>query len=685
MICVAPASERPEGDAGQTRPSNQVASQTRPPIFVAATLQVQQAELPQWLRDADQRIQRQFEATTSTFREAFRARNQLRGALIDRETERSILVAFDALERGLHSELDAIRNSGAWTAEIREGAPAEVIARWVFNTKSLVRDVVARIVQGENEPPTFNEAIVAAVRDRLRAIRGGPSRGGEGYGPVYVDYFKMSSVGSSGEPYLAIVIDRQSPVQVQFIEPVNVAPFTREIKAAEDTFRAGDRNRFDYGGGESRSIIELSDIRRRLISPLRINGGNIDRYSRWLLSPSAATWLVPFSALPEEDGNYAILRREVSYVVSARDLIATAARPAQRPSVVVAGPSFDARVSPGSFPDKLAGRADARPFNSNGMFDHVAACLNDSSIFPSIALGLLGSDSFSAVASTGLFFRRGQRCRCFGCSSSGICGGVLRGPRIHGPPGTFGVDDPAAAGRFPTAFKALNEALELGEQLAARLNLRPTDPTVLFEEEATEAAFIRAMGRESSTDEQSAVVICTHGFYIPFKTPAPSRTPRLEDPLLYCGVALAGYNRVGPQLPSIGNSNATVIPRESDGVLLGREIVGMPGIAGRPLIFLIACEAGVGSIEGGQLGSLRHAFTLGGAQTIVATSWQVPVNESIQLSNLFFENWRDGHDVYEALHLAQKTLIEQLGVSADTGRSAHPYLWSGFSATGIHP
>jgi CHAT domain-containing protein len=193
--------------------------------------------------------------------------------------------------------------------------------------------------------------------------------------------------------------------------------------------------------------------------------------------------------------------------------------------------------------------------------------------------------------------------------------------------------------------------------------------------DASEPGIRKALPLPAQADPASAVVICTHGFFIPPRTTAQG----YADPLSHCGIALAGANRSVPglflKLPGA----------ENDGVLLGREIVRSPGVNGRTLIFLIACESGVGAIEGGQLASLRHAFTLGGARSVVATSWQVPVRRSLDLSDEFFKRWTVGETSYEALHNAQLQLIAQLRNNDENDRAAHPYLWAGFSTTGLYP
>jgi CHAT domain-containing protein len=118
----------------------------------------------------------------------------------------------------------------------------------------------------------------------------------------------------------------------------------------------------------------------------------------------------------------------------------------------------------------------------------------------------------------------------------------------------------------------------------------------------------------------------------------------------------------------------------------------MKEIEGTDVVFLVACETGVGHIDGHQLASVRHAFTLAGAKTVIGTSWKVPANEATKLALQFYGyNWAPGkaNDPDAALHYSQLELIQNLRMGHRVGqarveRQAHPYFWASFSTTGIH-
>src|SRR5262249_21550127 len=118
-----------------------------------------------------------------------------------------------------------------------------------------------------------------------------------------------------------------------------------------------------------------------------------------------------------------------------------------------------------------------------------------------------------------------------------------------------------------------------------------------------------------------------------------------QDPRLRSGLALAGANQWRER-------SAKGL---SDGLLTALEVENLD-LWGTELVVLSACETRLGEMQIGEgvLG-LRRAFQLAGAQTVVASLWQVPDAETEQL------------------------LIRQLRRSASAARrEAPPLYWAGF-------
>jgi CHAT domain-containing protein len=142
-----------------------------------------------------------------------------------------------------------------------------------------------------------------------------------------------------------------------------------------------------------------------------------------------------------------------------------------------------------------------------------------------------------------------------------------------------------------------------------------------------------------------------------------------ENPLVRCGIALAGANHAS----QITNAIA------EDGLLTGLE-ASLLDLQGTELVILSACDSGSGEVKIGEgVMSLRRAFRIAGAQTVLASHWTVSDKATSQLITEFIRRWRNGEPRAQAWREAQLALIHSRGTKEDF---SNPFFWAAFTLTG---
>ncbi|MDB6037676.1 MAG: kinesin light chain [Verrucomicrobiales bacterium] len=138
-----------------------------------------------------------------------------------------------------------------------------------------------------------------------------------------------------------------------------------------------------------------------------------------------------------------------------------------------------------------------------------------------------------------------------------------------------------------------------------------------------------------------------------------------ENPMIRCGIALAGANHAS------GITNAVA----EDGLLTGLEASQL-NLQGTELVILSACQTGVGDIKIGEgVMSLRRAFRIAGAETVLASHWPVSDKATKVLMTEFIRRWNSGEPRGKAWREAQLSLLNSKEFS-------NPYFWASFTLTG---
>ncbi len=121
-----------------------------------------------------------------------------------------------------------------------------------------------------------------------------------------------------------------------------------------------------------------------------------------------------------------------------------------------------------------------------------------------------------------------------------------------------------------------------------------------------------------------------------------------------------------------------------DGVLKAWEIMELPELD-LDVVTLSSCGTAVGRpIAGEGIVGLARAFQYAGAQTVVASQWAVSDRSTGRLMTRFYSLIRDGRSTADALHEAQRELIE---APLDLGNGEvldvrHPFHWAAFQVIG---
>jgi CHAT domain-containing protein len=135
-------------------------------------------------------------------------------------------------------------------------------------------------------------------------------------------------------------------------------------------------------------------------------------------------------------------------------------------------------------------------------------------------------------------------------------------------------------------------------------------------------------------------------------------------------------------------SGANVPTRDdADGLLTAFELVGGPDLRKTHLVVMIACSSGAAESadDGGSLG-MRRAMHINGARCIVASLFDVPQKQTLELMDRFQRQWLGGRrvddesaDRLDSFRMAKRATLQ---TARERDGTAHPLLWAGFEYFG---
>ncbi|MEA5479639.1 CHAT domain-containing tetratricopeptide repeat protein, partial [Pseudanabaena galeata UHCC 0370] len=161
----------------------------------------------------------------------------------------------------------------------------------------------------------------------------------------------------------------------------------------------------------------------------------------------------------------------------------------------------------------------------------------------------------------------------------------------------------------------------------------------------------------------SILHFATHGFFLPDPPNTNPDTPIRQNPLSQSALVLANFN----QRQSCGDDP------NCNGVLTAQDVTTID-LRGTKLVFLSACETGLGKVTNGEgVYGLRRAFTLAGAESQVMSLWKVNDQVTRELVESYYQNLKANQGRSQSLKTIQLDLLKKY---------QYPYYWAAFIPSG---
>jgi CHAT domain-containing protein len=144
--------------------------------------------------------------------------------------------------------------------------------------------------------------------------------------------------------YAAWVIPPRGQGDLQLIDLGNAAVIEASVNHLRKALEKTPQRLSAVGEKDAEQQLRepLQRLAKQVLHPLL---PHIGQKKRWLISPDGMLWLVPWAALPLPDGQYALEKHHLSYLVSGRDLVLPPPKGRTTRPVVLADPDFDLELT----------------------------------------------------------------------------------------------------------------------------------------------------------------------------------------------------------------------------------------------------------------------------------------------------------------------------------------------------
>jgi CHAT domain-containing protein len=143
----------------------------------------------------------------------------------------------------------------------------------------------------------------------------------------------------------------------------------------------------------------------------------------------------------------------------------------------------------------------------------------------------------------------------------------------------------------------------------------------------------------------NSLIISTHGFYNQRDTSSSNPFSWNSDPLVRCGLVMAGANRFSGNNKIFGDAN--------EGIWTGYEIE-QSNLSNTELVILSACESGNGEISNSEgVFGLQRAFKLAGAEYLLLCFNKIHDQSASEFVTIFYEKYIKGDSIEKAFYETQ--------------------------------